>query len=85
MIFLESLEELDILKVSGLLEICKVNRDYISGYGQYSKADFYRIFADLLDKKIKIKIPDLDEKYYKTVHPYYPFSTKLKKFLIVNN
>ncbi len=51
-----------------------VNRDYIYGYGLYSKADFYKTFADLRDKKIKIKIPDLDEKHYKTVNPYYPFN-----------
>ena len=82
MIFLETLEELDILKVSGLLEICKVNREYISGYGQYSKKDFYRIFQDLLNKKIKIKIPDLDEKHYKSIRPFYPFSNKLLNFLL---
>jgi hypothetical protein len=49
MVFWESLEELD---VSGLLEICKVNRDYIHGYGKYSNGDIYKIFVDLLDKKI---------------------------------
>ena len=83
--YLESLEELDIFKVIGLIEICKVNRDYIYGYALYSKEDFYRTFEGLLKKQIKIKIPDLDEKYYKTINPYYPFSKKLLKFLIVNN
>ena len=50
MIFLESLEEWAIVKVSGLLEIYvnKVNRDYISGYGQYSKTDFYFIPKQIL-------------------------------------
>ena len=82
MIFLESLEELDILKVSGLLEICKVNRDYIYGYALYSKEDFYRTFEELLNKNIRIQIPNLDERYYKTINPYYPFSKKLLNFLI---
>ena len=81
--YLESLEELDILKVTGLIEICKVNRDYICGYALYSKQDFYRTFELLLNKHIKINIPDLDEKHYKTIHPYYPFSRKLLKFLII--
>ena len=64
--YLESLDELDIFKVIGLIEICKENRDYIQGYALCSKADFYRISRDLLNKKIKIKIPNLDERYYKS-------------------
>ena len=85
MLYLESLEELDIFKVIGLIEICKENRDYIQGYALYSKADFYRTFGDLLNKKIKIKIPNLDERYYKSIRPYYPFSKKPLRFLSVKN
>ena len=85
MYYLESVEELDIFKVIGLIEICKVNRDYIYGYALYSKEDFYRTFEELLNKNIRIQIPNLDERYYKTINPYYPFSKKLLKFLIVNN
>ena len=50
MYYLESVEELDIFKVIGLIEICKVNRDYIYGYALYSKEDFYRTFEELLNK-----------------------------------
>ena len=46
------------------------------------KKDFYRTFEELLNKQIKINIPDLDEKYYKSINPYYPFSQNLLKFLI---
>ncbi len=83
--YLENLEELDIFKVTGLIEICKVNRDYIYGYALYSKEEFYRTFEDLLNKNIRIQIPNLDERYYKTINPYYPFSKKLLNFLTVNN
>ena len=54
MYYLESVEELDIFKVIGLIEICKVNRDYIYGYALYSKEDFYRTFEELLNKNITI-------------------------------
>ena len=80
--YLESLEELDIFKVRGLIEICNVNIDYIYGYALYSKEDFYRTFEELLNKNIRIHIPNLDERYYKTINPYYPFSKKLLHFLI---
>ena len=83
MYYLESVEELDIFKVIGLIEICKVNRDYIYGYALYSKEDFYRTFEELLNKNIRIQIPNLDEKYYKSIRPYYPFSQKLLNFLII--
>lgn len=83
--YLESIEELDIFKVTGLIEICKVNRDYIHGYALYSKKEFYKTFEELLNKSIEINIPDLDEKYYKNIRPYYPFSRKLLNFLTVNN
>ena len=82
---LKRLDESDIFKVTGLIEICKVNRDYIHGYALYSKKEFYRTFEELLHKQIKINIPDLDEKYYKSIRPYYPFSRKLLNFLTVNN
>ena len=62
---LENLSDLDMLKVTGLIEICKVNRDYIQGYALYSKEDFYRVFEILLHKQIKINIPDIDEKHFK--------------------
>ena len=83
--YLENLEELEIFRVTGLIEICKENRDYIYGYALYSKKDLYRIFQDLLNKNVKIKIPNLDERHYKSIRPYYPYSKKLLKFLIVNN
>lgn len=85
MYYLENLEELDIFKVIGLIEICKVNRDYICGYALYSKKEFYKTFEELLNKQIKVIIPDLDEKYYKSINPYYPYSQNLLKFLIIKN
>jgi hypothetical protein len=80
--YLESLEELDIFKVIGLIEICKVNTYYIYGYALYCKDEFYRTFEELLNKNIRIQIPNLDERYYKTINPYYPFSKKLLNFPI---
>ena len=60
--YLEKLEELEIFKVIGLIEICKANRDYIYGYALYSKEEFYRTFEELLNKNIRIHIPNLDER-----------------------
>ena len=70
MVYLENIEELDIFKVTGLMQICKANRDIIFGYGLYSRKEFYNAFEDLLNNQIKIKIPDLEEKYYITKTSY---------------
>ena len=37
MVHLENIEELDIFKVTGLIQICKVNRDIIFGYGIWTR------------------------------------------------
>ena len=67
MLYLESLDELDVLLVTGLIEVCKENRDFIFGYALYSRKDFYKNIEELLNKNIKIKIPVLDERHFKTI------------------
>jgi hypothetical protein len=47
MVYLENIEELDIFKVKGLIQICKANRDIIFGYGLYSRKEFYNAFEYL--------------------------------------
>ena len=44
--YLENLEELEIFRVTGLIEICKENRDYIYGYALYSKKIYTEYFKN---------------------------------------
>ena len=64
---LESITELDILTKQGIMQICKFNRDTFFSYSHKDREELYDMFNNLLNKNIKINIPLLDEKYFKTI------------------
>lgn len=62
---LNNLEELDIYKTIGLIEIAKHNQLF-HGYWDFDRKEFYKNFDNLLKHNIKIVIPDLSFKYIKS-------------------
>ena len=61
---LYNLEELEIYKNTGLIEIAKHNSQF-HGYWEFSRLSFYRNFDNLLKHNIPIYIPDIGGKFIK--------------------
>jgi len=64
---LEDITELDILTKQGIMQICKFNRDIFVSYSHKQRDELYELFNKLLEQNIKINIPLLDDKYYRTI------------------
>lgn len=64
---LQNITELDLIKTTGLVEICKYNRNMINGYWDLHRKDIIKILKFQLDHNVDITIPPLDIKHYKKI------------------
>ena len=67
MTILNNLKELDIYNMLGLIEIAKKNQMF-DGYWNFERIEFNRQFANLLDNKMLITIPNMDYKLFKKTY-----------------